>query len=450
MEYKRGELIGSSNIESKESLIEYKDIVMRGDIYNIIENKELEVYYQPQVLINSSEIIGTELLLRWNHPIWGLIYPVEFLEIAKETKMIFPIGSWVLSQICKTYKEWLEKGYKNIDITVNLSSVQMTEKGFISELKEILKFYGLKPNFLIFEIKESMLLDECQNIALDINELRSMGIRIALGGFGTVYSSFYYLSTFDIDILKIDRFFIRKIKEGDRNKRLIKAMINFGENLGIDIVSEGIETLEELLFLKIANCNIGQGHLYSKEVSQPVFEKLLNKKILIPRASKASSKWEIKNRRKFFRVEFTDYLEGDMKILEVQGMKLNLGSTPILIKDMSAEGLSFISDINIPTKKDIVFEFETNLFGETISVIGNSVWSKEIKKGIREYGVQLYTDENTKMDIIRILNKTQVFLKKRFSKPFKGNFVEVSPCLYFKMKRNKLGNDHNQKDKKAN
>lgn len=180
----------------------YKDVTLRNDLFNAIEKDQLEVYYQPIVDIKSNEIISTEALIRWNHPEWGLVPPGEFIQIAEETDFIIDIGKWVIREVCKNYNRWLNNKMPTIKISVNLSGIQFFEDGFVNNIKKIIEQFNLKPDFLIMEITENILLTNKEKVIEDIKGLKSMGVEIALDDFGTGFSSLSYLKDLSIDILK--------------------------------------------------------------------------------------------------------------------------------------------------------------------------------------------------------------------------------------------------------
>lgn len=167
----------------------YKDFVLRSDIWHSIDNEELELYYQPVVNMVSNEIVGVEALIRWNHPQWGLVSPVEFISIAEETGQIVDIGKWVVDRACKDYKRWFRENAEDILVGINLSGVQFLEEGFSQKILDIIEKHNLRPEFFIMELTESILLNDLEKVRRDIKTFNEAGMLVALDDYGTGYSS---------------------------------------------------------------------------------------------------------------------------------------------------------------------------------------------------------------------------------------------------------------------
>ncbi len=259
-----------------------REFIIRNDLHKAINQDQFIIHFQPMVAIKTNEIIAAEALIRWKHPELGIISPGEFIPITEETGYITIIGEWLLEEICKTYKKWLTDGLPSIKISVNISSIQFFENNFVDKIINKIEKYGLDPHFLIIEITESIFLCQLNKAIEGIKQLQSYGIQIALDDFGTGYSSLAYLSAFKIDIVKIDKLFIKNYDTDLSNAVIIKGIINMTRELKIKIVAEGIENIDQLNFLKNLNCYTGQGFLYSKPVDVEEFTKKLEKKLCIP------------------------------------------------------------------------------------------------------------------------------------------------------------------------
>lgn len=410
----------------------YKECVMRSDLHHAIEKEQLCVYYQPIIDLKTNEIIATEALIRWNHPNWGLVSPNEFIPIAEETGLIVDIGKWVLSEVCKNYKEWLDSNLPSIKVAVNFSSIQFLEKDFVKNITRIIDEFGLKPNFLIIEITESVLVKNTKKAASDINSLQSLGVQLALDDFGTGYSSLSYLKSFNIDILKLDASFIKNIPLDGSSTAITSSVINLTKELKIKLVAEGIENWEQLSYLQRANCYLGQGYLYSKPVNIKDFETILVKKKCKPVfANDTLVTLREENRRKFFRIKFTQLLEADLTILEIRGKAVNVGNTKVLVKNIGPGGVCIISNIKFPIEKNIILELITELIEVNLRVYGYIVWGKEIENNLYEYGVEFTIDENEREDLVKVLNQVQIKMKNNilFSD---GSFALEPPALFFK------------------
>lgn len=407
----------------------YKHFILRNDLKRAIEDNQLILYYQPIVNLKTNEILAAEALIRWEHPEWGTISPAEFISIAEETGHMIQIGYWLLREVCRNYKQWLSNGLPNIKVAINFSSMQFFEADFVEKIKNIVDEYKLNPNFLIMEITESTLMEKTDKANKDIKELQALGIQIALDDFGTGYSSLSYLSSFDIDILKIDGSFVKSINTNEVCTTITRYIIKIAQELQIKLVAEHIENWEQLDFLRELKCYAGQGYLFSKPVPPEDFEKILAKIRCTPTVEKTKAFHG--ERRKFFRIKFIQLLEGDLTILEIKGKKINIGNTKVLIKNIGPGGLCFVSNIRFPVQRDIVLQFITQLVGEEVRVYGCPVWTREIDDDLFEYGVEFTFDENKRTDLIRVLNQVQVKMKNDILFA-EGSFVSGSPSTYFK------------------
>ncbi|HEY8363880.1 MAG TPA: EAL domain-containing protein [Tissierellaceae bacterium] len=423
----------SSDLDIKS----YREFILKSDLHRAISENQLRIYYQPIVRLNDNNILAAEALLRWNHPEWGIIFPSDFIHLAEETRLIIDIERWTLKEVCKNYCEWIKNGLPSIKVSVNFSPIQFYEENFVDDILDIINQYELNPDFLIIEITESTFLKNQDTIIKNLKKLKSHGIQIAIDNIGKGYSSLLYLSSFNVDIVKIDKSFTGNISLNENNKSIIKLIVNVARELKIKLVAEGIETVEELLYLKSINCYTGQGFIFSKPLEVEDFEKLLKEGNVKSVLFKDLANVPFAERRKFFRINFLQLLEGDLTVQEIRGKKINVGNTKILIKNLGPGGLCFISNIRFPVEKDIVLQFTTELVGKELKVYGYPVWSKEIKSNLYEYGIKLYeygvefsVDENERMELIRELNKVQIKMKKNelFGE---GRFISGTYVQYF-------------------
>ncbi|MFZ3587755.1 putative bifunctional diguanylate cyclase/phosphodiesterase [Bacillus sp. DJP31] len=242
-------------------------------------NEEFSLYYQPQIDLETIQIIGFEALLRWEHPTYGFIAPDEFIPLAEENGMIIPIGKWVLQTACQQLADWNRIGFDNLDIAINVSARQFQHGDFVQTVKDVLKATSLDPNFLELEITESMVhnIDETMKI---LQSLKKLGVKISIDDFGTGYSSLSYLENLPIDYIKIDKSFVDKIQNDDQKYAMIRTIIDMGNNLEFKVIAEGIETENQLAFLKKQKCHYGQGYLFGKPLpAQDAFQVLQTAKV---------------------------------------------------------------------------------------------------------------------------------------------------------------------------
>jgi diguanylate cyclase (GGDEF)-like protein len=247
-----------------------------------LERGELQLYYQPQVNLQTGQIVGAEALLRWHHPERGLVSPDKFIPLAEETGLIISIGEWVLHTACKQTKAWQNAGFSSLRVAVNLSSRQFSQIDLRHQLVQILMETGLDPKYIELELTESMLVQNTEVAIRRLNALKALGVEIAIDDFGTGYSSLSYLQQFPFDILKIDRCFIRNITENSNNAAITKAIIEMAKSLNLKLIAEGVETEAELSFVCKHKCDGMQGYLFSRPVPAHEFEQLLTSGKCLP------------------------------------------------------------------------------------------------------------------------------------------------------------------------
>jgi diguanylate cyclase len=205
-------------------------------------------------------IIGTEALLRWNHPMRGLVPPMDFIPLAEETGLIIPIGEWVLATACARTKAWQDQGFTKLGVAVNLSARQFADPMLLSKLTQIIHASGLDPLSLELELTESTLMSHAESVVAVLENLKLIGVRIAIDDFGTGYSSLAYLKRFPIDTIKIDRSFIRDIPTDAGDQEITRAIIAIAHSLCLKVVAEGVETADQLRFLRGQRCDAAQGY----------------------------------------------------------------------------------------------------------------------------------------------------------------------------------------------
>jgi EAL domain-containing protein (putative c-di-GMP-specific phosphodiesterase class I) len=241
----------------------------------------LEVHYQPLVDIYTAQMIGVEALVRWNHPKKGFIPPIDFIPLAEETGLIAQIGLLVLKQACNDGAKWIN----DMRIAVNISPAQFKDKNFATTVKEIVKTSGLSPQRLELEITESMLLRNTEANLAVLHELKAFGIRISMDDFGTGYSSLGNLRAFPFDKIKIDRSFIGDLNKTPDAAAIIRAVLSLGRSLGMTTTAEGVETRDQLAYLRAEGCIEVQGHYYAKAMPASEIETILSEapgRIMIP------------------------------------------------------------------------------------------------------------------------------------------------------------------------
>ena len=245
------------------------------DLRRALERNEFSLHYQPKINLATGAITGAEALLRWSHPTRGLVSPAQFIPIAEDSGLILPMGAWVLREACRQAQAWTEADLPVGTIAVNVSAIEFRNKDFLEELFATLSQTGLDPRSLELEVTESALMKNSEIAASVLQTLRSAGVRIAIDDFGTGYSSLSYLKKFPLDALKIDQSFIRQVGDSPSETTIVSAIISMGQSLKLRVIAEGVETAEDLAFLKDYECDEAQGYYFSRPVPAEQFAALL-------------------------------------------------------------------------------------------------------------------------------------------------------------------------------
>jgi EAL domain-containing protein (putative c-di-GMP-specific phosphodiesterase class I) len=240
-----------------------------------LEQNEFTLHYQPKVNLNTWEITGAEALIRWTHPIEGLVSPARFIPVAEDCGLILPISNWVLREACKQAQAWMAAGLRPISIAVNISALELRDERFLEGVFAILTETCLDPRLLELELTESVLMKHPESATSILKNLRAAGVQVAVDDFGTGYSSLSYLRKFPADALKIDQSFIRQMSVTPGETSIVTAIIRMGQSLNLRVIAEGVETQAELEFLQVQQCDEGQGYYFSRPVSAQQFAILL-------------------------------------------------------------------------------------------------------------------------------------------------------------------------------
>jgi predicted signal transduction protein with EAL and GGDEF domain len=248
---------------------------MEGELNIALQNDEFSIHYQATVDVRSQKIIGSEALIRWQHPQKALISPSGFIPMAEDTGQIVSIDEWVLRRACLQNRAWQKSGFEPIVVAVNLSTTHFENQKLIEIVKRALHDAELEPRYLQLEITESKIMKNPVAAIVSLNELKSMGIRIALDDFGTGHSSLSYLRQIPLDYVKIDRSFVKNIEISPYDATIIKSIIALAHSLDFKVIAEGVETEQQLTFLREHACDEMQGYLFSKPVPADEFLQLL-------------------------------------------------------------------------------------------------------------------------------------------------------------------------------
>jgi len=251
-------------------------LALENDLRRALERSELTLHYQPQLDLQTGDIIGFEALARWRHPERGMVPPSQFIPVAEETGLIDRLGDWVLEQACAQAVEWQAAGFPHLQVAVNLSAHQFRREEAAESVARVLAQTGLPPARLELEITESVLIQHAEQVLAKFKVLNDMDVQLSLDDFGTGYSSLSYLKRFPIDKLKIDQSFVRDISTDPDDAAIVTAIIAMAHSLGLEVIAEGVETKEQLAFLKLLGCDKAQGYYFSKPLPAEEFLALLH------------------------------------------------------------------------------------------------------------------------------------------------------------------------------
>jgi diguanylate cyclase (GGDEF)-like protein/PAS domain S-box-containing protein len=254
---------------------------MESDLRVAVENKNFVLHYQPIVDADSGELVGAEALIRWPRPDGSLASPLEFVPVAEDCGLIVPIGEWVLREAARQWHDWHLKGYLPLRLSVNVSGVQFREPSLNKCIEEVLTEFAIAPGFLVLEITESVLMDGSREAESRMREIKALGVGYSLDDFGTGFSSLSYLKRFPVDIVKIDRSFVNDCPDDHNDAHLVEAIVNMAHSLNLRVTAEGVETEEQLEFLRDLGCDYLQGFLVGRPLPPEAFEVLIRRRQLL-------------------------------------------------------------------------------------------------------------------------------------------------------------------------
>jgi len=248
--------------------------LLETGLRHAIQGQEFALHYQPQINLSSASIAGVEALIRWRHPVRGILFPGHFIPIAAESGLIVPIGRWVLHEGCRQAKAWQDAGMAPIRLAVNISAVELRVKDFVAGVRRTLAETRFDPECLVLEVTETFLMQDAKSTADVLGAIKDLGVQLALDDFGTGYSSLSYMRRFPIDILKVDKSFVRDLTTDADDASIVSAVIDMGKSLHMRVIAEGIETQTQLAFLKRHACSEGQGNYFSHPLAPADFAAL--------------------------------------------------------------------------------------------------------------------------------------------------------------------------------
>lgn len=261
----------------------FERMTLESNLRRALEREEYVLYYQPKVDLQTGGMFGVEALLRWRHPEMGLVYPAKFIPVLEENGLIVEVGDWALRTACARAKKWSDDGFGPLQVAVNLSARQFREEGLTDSINSCVRDAGLDPECLELEITESLVMEDPEASRAMLQKLQmEKGIRTSIDDFGTGYSSLSYLKLFPLDVLKIDRSFVQDITNDPDDAAIVSAIIGLAHNLGLKVIAEGVETQEQLHYLRENGCDQGQGFLFSRPIPPEELTELLESGEALP------------------------------------------------------------------------------------------------------------------------------------------------------------------------
>lgn len=255
-----------------------KLLTLETDLHRALERKEFLLYYQPQLEFVTGRVVGLEALIRWQHPERGLMSPIDFVPMLEDIGLIVPVGVWVLHEACKCYQRCINAGLPPLRVSVNVSALQFRDRGLVALIRQVLTENNIPPQHLELEITESILMEDVKITSEVLSELDKLGVRLAVDDFGTGYSSLAYLSRFPLDVLKIDSTFVQDLMQDSNVKAIVEASISLGHKLGLEVVAEGVENEDQMIFLRDNECDLIQGYFSSKPLQVDEMMKFIAEK----------------------------------------------------------------------------------------------------------------------------------------------------------------------------
>jgi EAL domain-containing protein (putative c-di-GMP-specific phosphodiesterase class I) len=252
-------------------------LAMEAQLRKAIERNEFEIHLQPKLDLRSDRIAGAEALIRWRHPERGMVLPGDFIPLAEQGGMIVPVGEWVLQAACQQSMTWLQAGLPPTPVAVNISSLHFRHRTLLSTVARVLENTGLPPQLLELELTESILMEDIAATLATLRSLKGMGLRLSIDDFGTGYSSLAYLKRFPLDALKVDRSFVKDMSAAADDTAIPSAIIAMAHSLKLEVVAEGVETQEQMAFLKERGCEYAQGYFIGRPMAAPQLTTILER-----------------------------------------------------------------------------------------------------------------------------------------------------------------------------
>lgn len=346
----------------------YRRHQLQNSLRTAIRRDELFLEYQPKVNAWSGIIVGAEALVRWQHPEWGRIPPNDFIPLSEESDMHILIADWVLEETCRSINQWVLAGLPAVPVSINVSPKRLMYGNFAETVKETLRRFDISPGMLEIEILETDVLFDNAKIHQSLEMLSAMGIRIALDDFGKGYSSISYLQQYPIDTIKIDRQFATSLAHDKKTQSVVRSVLFMANEFGMDVIAEGVETMEQLHYLRQLDCTTIQGYLFSRPLPKADFESALKERQVSAVEAMSVTAHQLT-------------VTASITIHRLKGKQIHVGYTDILISKGTLHSVSFYSSLHLPIHEEIELALKIN---DHIIIIQPNQ-SFELENGLTEY-----------------------------------------------------------------
>ncbi|MGD6844738.1 EAL domain-containing protein [Bacillus infantis] len=413
----------SMNIES------FKKYCLERDMRNALKEDQFYVEFQPKIQPKTHKLAGAEALLRWNHPDWGIVSPMEFIPVAEESGLIVEIGDWVIENVISRMEEWRLSGLTLVPISINVSGQRFYKNNLAEMIRALCQKHGIPPELLELELTESSLIQYSDQVLRELEMLGHLKIKLSLDDFGTGFSSLTHLRKFKFNTLKIDKSFTKNITSNLEDATITSSLIDMAHGLNMKVVAEGVEEYEQLDFLKKKGCDEIQGFLFSRPVSGSVFRDFLKEGYIQPGGGKGLDK--LKKQRKYFRIDLPLPLSADLTIIKLKDKQVEMGKNEVLIENIGPGGARLYTNIKLPIRQDILFQIQTKILGEILSLDGHIVWKEEKSDLVTQYGLEFSIDDKRREELTQLLNEIQGEAGKTARLPDSRQIEAVCPVDYF-------------------
>lgn len=413
------------------SMESFKSFSLAGDFLQALQENQFRLVFQPKFEVRSQSIVGAEALLRWDHPTWGTMSPPEFWTVVRELRMEATLNRWAFDTLCQIIQKWQADALEVPRVSFNLAGSALFHSELPDELMQVTSQHGVSPTSLEIEITETESVRNPHTAREILESLKKMGFSIAIDDFGSGFSSLTYLREFPADVVKIDRVFIQNLLTDPVSEAIVGCVVTLAEALHLSVLAEGVETPEILERVKHLGIDLVQGFLLGQPVPPEEFATLLTQPV-------DASVWSTpqdysgNNRRHYFRVNIPQGLKATIAIERVHDREVSSGSSPIIIENIGAGGLRFLSKLKIPIGGPFIFASKVVLNGRPLTLRGHVIWFKEVHNRLLQYGLTFDISESDRDDLVSELNRLAIKLRTHPHYLAGYDLLDVQPAMYFR------------------